>query len=79
MQRDDDIAIIKASLDELINNDSSKIKYEAIMAVANHSMNLDIHIDDNGHHQVLWYNRKLDGSFDENLSKLVEYINDLNK
>lgn len=79
MQRDDDIAIIKASLDELANNSSSKIKYEAIMAVANHSMNLDIHIDDTGHHQVLWYNRKLEGSFDDNLSKLVEYINDLNK
>ena len=50
------------------------------MTLANHSMNLDIHIGEDGiHHEVLWYNRKVPGttSFDDDLAKLVEYIDKL--
>ena len=50
------------------------------MTLANHSMNLDIHIGEDGiHHEVFWYNRKVPGttSFDDDLAKLVEYIDKL--
>ena len=79
MKRDDDIAKIKSCLDRIVWDKSKKIEYEAIMALANHSMNLDIHTHEDGrHHEVLWYNRKIPGAtFDRDLEKLVEFIDHL--
>lgn len=80
MKRDDDIIKIKSCLDRIVREDDKKIEYEAIMTLANHSMNLDIHIGEDGiHHEVFWYNRKIPGttSFDDDLAKLVEYIDKL--
>ena len=75
MKRDDDIVKIKSCLDRIVGDEDKKIEYEAIMTLANHSMNLDIHIGEDGiHHEVLWYNRKITSSFDDDLHKLVEYI-----
>ena len=75
MKRDNDIAKIKSCLDKIVGDEDKKIEYEAIMTLANHSMNLDIHIGEDGiHHEVLWYNRKITSSFDDDLHKLVEYI-----
>lgn len=80
MKRDDDIIKIKSCLDKIVGDDSKRIEYEAIMTLANHGMNVDVHIGDDGiHHEVFWFNRKIPGSssFDEDLSKLVEYIDKL--
>lgn len=80
MQRDIDIIKIKSCLDTIAQDESKKIEYEAIMTLANHSMNLDIHIGDDGiHHEVFWCNRKMPNSisFDADLRKLVEYIDHL--
>ena len=80
MKRDDDIVKIKSCLDRIVGDEDQKIEYEVIMTLANHSMNLDIHIGEDGiHHEVFWYNRKVPGiaSFDDDLAKLVEYIDKL--
>lgn len=80
MQRDDDIIKIKSCLDSIRLDKNKQLEYEAIITLANHSMNLDIHIGDDGmHHEVLWYNRKIpdSNSFDSDLHKLVEYIDKL--
>ena len=80
MQRDIDIAKIKSCLDTIAQDKNKKIEYEAIMTLANYSMNLDIHIGEDGiHHEVFWYNRKMPNSvsFDADLRKLVEYIDHL--
>lgn len=75
MQRDIDIAKIKSCLDTIVGDESKKIEYEAITNLANHCMNIDIHIGNDGiHHEVFWYNRKIPSSFDDDLRKLVEYI-----
>lgn len=80
MERDDNILKIKSYLDSIVADDKKKIEYEAVLTLANHGMNMDIHISEDGiHHEVLWYNRKITSntSFDEDLEKLVEYIDQL--
>ena len=74
MLRDDNIAKIKERLDSMIQDSTKNDTYKTILNLANHNMNLEIHTDSEGKHQVLWYNRKLNGSFDEHLQTLVEYI-----
>lgn len=77
MLRDDNIAKIKSCLDLIAKDESKKLDYDTIMTIANNTMNVDIHIGEDGeHHEVLWYNRKMTNSFsfDEDLQKLVEYI-----
>lgn len=81
MLRDDNILLIKERLDSMVKDESKKIKYEAIITLANHNMNLDVHIGEDGAHQILWYNRKIPGnhSFDDDLQSLVEYIDHLDQ
>lgn len=77
MQRDTDIAKIKACLDSIAKDESKKIQYEAIMTLANYSMNVDIHVGEDGiHHEVQWFNRKIPDSisYDEDVHRLAEYI-----
>ena len=80
MLRDDNIAKIKSRLDMIVNDENKKMDYDTIMTIANNSMNIDIHLGEDGiHHEVLWFNRKIPNStsFDEDLQKLVDYINRL--
>lgn len=80
MLRDDNIAKIKSCLDQIAKDESKKFEYDTIMTLANNTMNVNIHIGEDGlHHEVLWYNRKIPNSFsfDEDLQKLVDYIDRL--
>ena len=79
MLRDDQIASIKSHLDALMGEEKDSLKYEAIMSLANHRMNLNIFVDDTGKHQVLWTNRHLKtySTFDDDVKNLLEYIEKL--
>lgn len=76
MQRDKDIFEISQRLDAMYKEENNKLQYEAIMAIANHGMNLRIEVDDKGKHQIYWQNNKctLTNSFDEDLALLLERI-----
>lgn len=74
MLRDEQINQIKAHLDAL-HTEENKIKYEAVLSLANKSMNLNVFLDENGEHQVLWYNNKISvSSFDKDVEDLLKYI-----
>ena len=76
MQRDKDILEISQRLDAMYKEENNKLQYEAIMAIANHGMNLRIEVDDDGKHQIYWQNNKstLTNSFDDDLALLLERI-----
>ena len=76
MQRDKDILEISQRLDAMYKEENNKLQYEAIMAIANHGMNLRIEVDNLGKHHIYWQNNKcnLTNSFDEDLALLLERI-----
>lgn len=79
MLRDDQIASIKSHLDAMKGEEKDSLKYEAIMSLANHKMNLNVYIDESGKHQVLWTNRRLKtySTFDDDVANLLNYIEKL--
>lgn len=78
MLRDDQIASIKDYLDKLIKDENESLKYEAIISMANHKMNLKVFIDEEGKHQILWYNNHISHTtFDKDIDDLLNYIKKL--
>lgn len=74
MQRDEDIKFIKEYLDSI---EEDNIKYEAIITLANHTMDINISTDKNNSHQINWINRKSGKGFDEDLRTLCKYIENI--